>query len=72
MADLDLLIAEITTDAYGDDEQLWAFLQALRDGIEPPSDGFVIGEPTCGSRKPSASLTGCSGSTLRTTKARAS
>jgi hypothetical protein len=42
---LDLLIAEITTDAYGDDEQLWSFLQALQDGVELPSDAFVIGEP---------------------------
>jgi hypothetical protein len=45
VADLDLLIAEITTDAYGDDEQLWSFLQALQDGVELPSDAFVIGEP---------------------------
>jgi hypothetical protein len=45
VADLDLLIAEITTDAYGDDEQLWSFLQALQDGVEFPSDAFVIGEP---------------------------
>ena len=45
VADLDQLIAEITTDANGDDEQLWAFLQALQDGVELPSDAFVIGEP---------------------------
>lgn len=45
VADLDQLVAEITTDAYGDDEQLWAFLQAIQDGIELPSDAFVIGEP---------------------------
>ena len=40
-ADLDLLIAEITTDAHGDDEQLWSFLQALQDSVELPSDAFV-------------------------------
>lgn len=28
--DLDDLIEEITVDAYGDDEKLWAFRQALR------------------------------------------
>jgi hypothetical protein len=30
VAYLDLLIAEITTDAQGSDEQLWAFLQAIQ------------------------------------------
>lgn len=44
-ADLEQLIAEVTADARGDDEQLWAFHQALRDGIELPCDAFVIGEP---------------------------
>jgi len=29
----------------GDDEQLRAFLQAFRNGAEPPCDAFVIGEP---------------------------
>jgi hypothetical protein len=43
--DLDRLIDEITTDAYGDDEQLWAFLSALEDGIALPCDAFVIGQP---------------------------
>lgn len=43
--DLDELIEEITTDAYGDDEQLWAFRSALEDGVELPCDAFVIGEP---------------------------
>jgi hypothetical protein len=42
---LDRVIEEITTDAYGDDEQLWAFRSALEDGIELPCDAFVIGEP---------------------------
>jgi tetratricopeptide (TPR) repeat protein len=45
LADLDELIAEITTDAYGDDEQLWAFRQAFEDDVRLPADGFVIGEP---------------------------
>ena len=44
-ADLERLIAEVTADAHGDDEELWAFHRALRDGIELPCDAFVIGEP---------------------------
>ena len=42
---LDDMIAEITVDAYGDDEQLWAFRQAFEDDVTLPADGFVIGEP---------------------------
>ena len=42
---LDRLIEEITVDAYGDDEQLWAFRQAFEDDAALPADGFVIGEP---------------------------
>ena len=42
---LDEMIAEITVDAYGDDEQLWAFRQAFEDDVTLPADGFVIGEP---------------------------
>jgi hypothetical protein len=42
---LDDMIEEITVDAYGDDEKLWAFLQAFGDNVELPADGFVIGEP---------------------------
>ena len=45
MADLEHLVAEITTDAHGEDDQLWAFHQALVDGVELPCDAFVIGEP---------------------------
>jgi hypothetical protein len=45
LADLDELIEEITVDAYGDDEKLWAFRQAFADNVTLPSDGFVIGEP---------------------------
>ena len=42
---LDELIEDITVDAYGDDEQLWAFRQAFEDEVSLPADGFVIGEP---------------------------
>lgn len=42
---LDEMIAEITVDAYGDDEKLWAFLQTFEDNVDLPADGFVIGEP---------------------------
>ena len=45
LAALDELIEEITVDAYGDAEQLWAFRQALEDEVSLPADGFVIGEP---------------------------
>lgn len=44
-ADLDELIEEIIVDAYGDDEQLWAFRQAFEDAIRWPADGFVVGAP---------------------------
>ena len=43
-AGLDELIEEITVDAYGDDEQLWAFRQACEDNLELPADAHVIGE----------------------------
>jgi len=42
---LSALIEEITVDAYGDDEKLWAFRQAFEDNVTVPCDGFVIGEP---------------------------
>ncbi len=42
---MDKIIDEITVDAYGDDEQLWAFRQTFEDNVELPADGFVIGEP---------------------------
>ena len=45
LADLNELIEEITVDAYGDDEKLWAFWQAFEDNVTLPLDGFVIGEP---------------------------
>lgn len=39
------LIEEIVVDAYGEDEQLWAFLQVISDEVSVPCDAFVIGEP---------------------------
>jgi hypothetical protein len=39
------LIEDITVDAYGDDEKLWAFLQTFEDEVTLPANGFVIGEP---------------------------
>lgn len=45
LENLDDLIEEITVDAYGDDEKLWAFRQAFEDHVTVPCDGFVIGEP---------------------------
>jgi hypothetical protein len=44
-AALDALIEEITLDAYGDGEQLWAFRQAIEDNVALPCGGFVMGEP---------------------------
>ncbi len=44
-ADSDRLIEAITVDAYGEDEQLWAFRQAFEESVPVPADGFVIGEP---------------------------
>jgi hypothetical protein len=43
--DLEELIEEIIVDAYGEDEQLWAFRQVIEDEVPLPADGFVIGEP---------------------------
>jgi len=45
LAGIDALIEEILVDAYGEDEQLWAFLQAFEDNIMLPADAYVIGEP---------------------------
>ncbi len=41
----DDLLGEILTDAFGDDEQLWAFRQAFEDNVPLPADAFVVGEP---------------------------
>jgi hypothetical protein len=43
--DLNRLLDEIILDAYGDDEQLWAFRQAFEDNIVLPAEAFVVGEP---------------------------
>ena len=43
--ELDALIDEIIVDAYGDDEQSWAFRQVLEDELALPREAFVIGEP---------------------------
>ena len=45
LKELDELIEQITVDAYGEDEQLWAFRQAFEDEAKFPADGFVLGEP---------------------------
>ena len=44
-AALNQLIEEITVDAYGEDEQLWAFRQAFDDNVALPTEGSVVGEP---------------------------
>ena len=41
----DGLVDEILTDAFGDDEQLWAFRQAFEDDVPVKADAFVVGEP---------------------------
>jgi len=43
-AELNDLIEHIVVDAYGDDEQLWAFRQVMEDEIRLPADAFVMGE----------------------------
>jgi len=43
--ELNEVIEKIILDAYGDDEQLWAFRQAFEDDVHVPADGFVMGEP---------------------------
>jgi len=42
--ELDALIDEIIVDAYGGDEQLWAFRQVFEDELALPKEAFVIGE----------------------------
>jgi hypothetical protein len=39
------LLARITVDANGDDEQLWAFVEVIRSEARLPADAFVVGEP---------------------------
>jgi len=40
----DKLLEEILADAYGEDEQLWAFRQVIEDEVPLPVEGTVIGE----------------------------
>ena len=40
----DKLIEDIIVDAYGEDEQLWAFRQVIEDEVPMPAEGAVIGE----------------------------
>ena len=42
--EIDKLLDGILVDAYGEDEQLWAFRQAFEDEVELPADATVIGE----------------------------
>jgi len=42
--ELESLIEEITTDANGDAEQLWAFRQAFEDEVAVPCEASVVGE----------------------------
>ena len=42
--DLDLLVEEITVDAYGD-EGYWAFLQAIDDEVRFPINAALVGMP---------------------------
>ena len=37
-------LEEILVDAYGEDEQLWAFRQVIEDEVSLPTDATVIGE----------------------------
>jgi hypothetical protein len=39
------LLEEILVDASGEDEQLWAFLNALEEEVPLPAQGTIIGEP---------------------------
>src|SRR5205823_13503379 len=41
--DIDNLITEITVDAYGEDEQSTAFLQAFTDEVDTPVTALVLG-----------------------------
>lgn len=41
--EIDALIEEVLTDAYGDDEQLWAFRQFFEDEAEFPFTAKVVG-----------------------------
>jgi len=40
----DRLLEDILVDAYGEDEQLWAFLNTFEEEVPLPAEGAVIGE----------------------------
>lgn len=42
---LDDLIEEIIVDAYGEDEQVWAFRQAFEHNVAVPCDALVVDTP---------------------------
>ena len=42
---LDDLIEQIIVDAYGEDEQVWAFRQAFEDDVAVPCDTFFVRTP---------------------------
>ena len=42
-SEIEKLLEEILVDAYGEDEQLWAFRQAFEDAVALPAGGTVIG-----------------------------
>ena len=42
---LEALIEQITVDAYGDAEQLWAFCQAFEDDLTVPCAATIAGAP---------------------------
>lgn len=41
--DIDAVVEEVIVDAYGDDEQLWAFRQFFEDEATFPFPGDVVG-----------------------------
>jgi hypothetical protein len=43
--ELDALVEEATTDAYGDDEQLAGFAVMIEDNLEVPFETTVLGVP---------------------------
>jgi hypothetical protein len=43
-SDIEGLLEEILVDAYGEDEQLWAFRQVIEDEVPLPAECTVIGE----------------------------
>ena len=43
--ELEVLREEILTDAFGEDEQMWAFQQAFSDHLTTPAPGSVLGTP---------------------------